>query len=457
MSLLQWIQAASRLLWGPGTLVLLTGTGLFLLIRTRFLPWRNLPHALSIVFSREARSARGTGDVSPFSALMTTLAATIGTGNIVGVATALASGGPGALVWMELSAALGLSSKCAECLLAVKYRQRNSRGEMCGGPMYVMRRAIRPRWLGALLGGIFALSTLLASFGIGDMTQSNSIAAALERAFGAPALLTGVVVSALALAILSGGIRSIARAASLVVPAMALLYLGAAAAVILGNRDALPGVLEEILSQAFTPGAAAGGAAGTAATSAVDALRYGVSRGVFSNEAGMGSAAISAACAATDSPVRQGYLNMTATVLDTMVVCTVTGLAICCSGVLEGTVHSGAALTIAAFETVLGPAGAAVVAVCVALFAFSTILGWEYLGEKAFEFLLGTRLVSLYRILFVLLCLLGAGAELELVFAVSDLFNALMVLPNLICLLLCSGTVARELLSYETARKSRGR
>ena len=171
----------------------------------------------------------------------------------------------------------------------------------------------------------------------------------------------------------------------------------------------------------------------------------------------MGSAAISAACAATDSPVRQGYLNMTATVLDTMVVCTVTGLAICCSGVLEGTVHSGAALTIAAFETVLGPAGAAVVAVCVALFAFSTILGWEYLGEKAFEFLLGTRLVSLYRILFVLLCLLGAGAELELVFAVSDLFNALMVLPNLICLLLCSGTVARELLSYETARKSRGR
>lgn len=456
MSLLHWAGEASRLLWGPGTLVLLTGTGLFLTVRTHFLPWRNLPYALSMVFSREARSARGAGDVSPLSALMTTLAATIGTGNIVGVATALAAGGPGALVWMELSAALGLSSKCAECLLAVKYRQRNRRGEMCGGPMYVMRQAIRPRWLGALLGSIFALSTLLASFGIGDMTQSNSIAAALESAFGVPALLTGIVVSCLALAILSGGIRSIARAASLVVPTMALLYLGAAAAVILGNRTVLPEVLEEILSRAFTPGAAAGGAAGTAAASVADAVRYGVSRGVFSNEAGMGSAAISAASAATDSPVRQGYLNMTATVFDTMVVCTVTGLAICCSGVLESSGRNGAALTIAAFETVLGPAGAGVVAVCVALFAFSTILGWEYLGEKAFEFLLGTRLVRLYRASFVLACLLGAVAELELVFAVSDLFNALMVLPNLICLLLCSGTVARELQAYETARRARG-
>lgn len=457
MSFLHWVQTISRLLWGPGTLVLLTGTGLFLTLRTRFLPWRNLPRALAGVLSRESRSARSTGDVSPFSALMTTLAATIGTGNIVGVATALAAGGPGALVWMELSAALGLSSKCAECLLAVKYRQRNARGEMCGGPMYVMRRAIRPRWLGALLGGIFALSTLLASFGIGDMTQSNSIAAALETVFGIPALLTGAVVSLLALAILSGGIRSIARAASLVVPAMALLYLGAAAAVILGNRAALPGVLEEILSRAFTPGATAGGAAGTAAATLADTVRYGVSRGVFSNEAGMGSAAISAASAATDSPARQGYLNMTATVFDTMLVCTVTGLAIYCSGVLESSGHNGAALTIAAFETVLGPAGAGVVAVCVALFAFSTILGWEYLGEKAFEFLLGTRLVGLYRGTFVLLCLLGAVAKLELVFAVSDLFNALMVLPNLMCLLLCSGTVARELQVYETARKSRMR
>lgn len=457
MTLLPWIREASRLLWGPGTLLLLTGTGLFLTVRTHFLPWRNLPRALAGVLSREARTARGAGDVSPFSALMTTLAATIGTGNIVGVATALAAGGPGALLWMELSAALGLSSKCAECLLAVKYRQRNSRGEMCGGPMYVMRRAIRPKWLGALLGGIFAISTLLASFGIGDMTQSNSIAAALESAFGLSPLVTGAVVSALALAILSGGIRSIARASSLVVPVMALLYLGAAAAVILGNRSALPGVLEEIVSRAFTSGAAAGGAAGTAAATLADAVRYGVSRGVFSNEAGMGSAAISAASAATDSPVRQGYLNMTGTFFDTMVVCTVTGLAICCSGVLENTAGSGAALTIAAFETVLGPAGGAVVAVCVALFAFSTILGWEYLGEKAFEFLLGTRLVGLYRGLFVLLCLLGAGAELELVFAVSDLFNALMVLPNLICLLACSGTVARELQAYEAARRNRKR
>lgn len=449
MTVSEWVQAVDEAVWGPPMLLLLMGTGVYLTIRTRFLAWRNLGRALGAILSREARRGR-RGGISPFSALMTTLAATIGTGNIVGVATALTAGGPGALVWMEISALFGLTTKFAECMLAVKYQQVNDRGELCGGPMYVMRQAL-PRPLGSWLGGLFALFTVLASFGIGDMTQANSIAGAVRIAYAVPVHITGAIVAGLSLLVVLGGIRRIARVSDLLVPLMAGLYLAAGLAVLWGNRAQLPQALATIFRLAVSPRAAAGGAAGALTVSALSAVRYGVARGVFSNEAGMGSAAITAASAAGDGPVRQGYISMTGTFFDTLVVCTVTGLAICSSGALgtpdgiTGAPVDGAALTIRAFESVLGPLGGTIVTVSIVLFAFSSILGWAYQGEKALEYLAGGRVVPLYRAAFALAAYWGAAEELDTVFRLSDICNAWMALPNLLCLLALSGTVAREM------------
>lgn len=453
MSMFARVHALDRFLWGPGTLALLLGTGVFLTLRTHFLPWRNLGRALRSILSREARVG-GEDGVSPFSALMTALAATIGTGNIVGVATALVAGGPGALVWMELSALFGLSTKCAECLLAVKFRRRNTRGEWCGGPMYVLRDGLHLGRLGPILAALFAFFTVCASFGIGSMTQANSIAGALDAAFFVPSQITGTVTALLALAVILGGIRSIAKVSARLVPAMAVFYLTAALAVILGNWERLPAAVSTILRCAFSTQAVSGGAAGTVTLSMLEAARWGVARGVFSNEAGLGSAAISAASATATSPARQGYINMTGTFFDTLVICTVTGLAICASDVLgaldsAGQPVDGAALTILAFRTVLGPLGGVFVSVSLVLFAFSTILGWEYQGEKAFEYLFGPRPVPAYRVCFCLAALWGAGAQLEVVFQLSDICNALMCLPNLASLLLLSGTVGRELRAFQ--------
>lgn len=453
MTLKTALETIDALLWGPGTLALLLGTGIFLTLRTRFLPWRNLGYALRSALGREARQA-GADGVSPFSALMTALAATVGTGNIVGVATALVAGGPGALVWMELSALFGMATKFSECMLAVKFRRKNRRGEWSGGPMYVMRDALGPGHLGGVMGGLFALFAVCASFGIGSMTQANSISGALRSVFAVPVRVTGPVVSVLSLLVILGGIRSISRVSSVVVPAMALFYLLSGVAVILGNLARLPAAVLTIFRCAFSPRSALGGAVGTLTASGLDAARWGVSRGVFSNEAGMGSAAISAASAATGSPVRQGYINMTGTFFDTIVICTVTGLAICCSGVLgtldtAGNPVDGAALTILAFRTVLGPLGAGFVSIAIVLFAFSSILGWEYQGEKAFEYLFGTRWLLLYRLLFALAALWGAVEQLDVVFLLSDLCNALMCMPNLLSLLLLSGTVAREIHAFQ--------
>ena len=467
MTVSAWIARLDQLVWGPWMLALLLGTGVFLTLRTRFLPWRNLGWALRSTFSRASRTgARGAGDVSPFSALMTTLAATIGTGNIAGVATALVAGGPGALVWMELSALLGLSTKCAECLLAVKYRRRSDRGEMCGGPMYTMRYGLGQRRLGAVLAALFALFTVLASLGMGNMAQANSIAQALSSSFGVPARITGAAVAVLAFLIIWGGIGRIAGICSAVVPAMAVFYLLAGTAVLLGHLPELPGALLEMLRLALSPAAAAGGAAGTVTASVLEAARWGVARGCFSNEAGMGSAAIPAASAATDSPARQGYVNMTGVFFDTTVICTVTGMCICASGVLgtadaSGAPVNGTALTALAFETVLGPVGGLLVNLGIVLFAFSTILGWEFYGERAFAYLFGGRAIPLYRILFALAAFFGAAQSLEVVWDLSDIFNALMAVPNLISLLLLSGTAARELESFQPvirrARRSRRR
>lgn len=449
------LKKTDSFVWGPVMLVLLVGTGVFLTIRTEFLPWRNLGYALRSTLSKEARTKkRGTGDVSPFSALTTALAATIGTGNIVGVATAMVSGGPGAIVWMWISAAFGLSSKFSECMLAIKYREVNEKGEMSGGPMYTMKKGFKNKGLGIMLGWLFALFTVTASFGIGNLTQANSISDAVHTTFGVPLWLSGLVITALALCIIVGGIKNISKISSFVVPFMAVFYMIAGIIVILGNIENVPAGISMIFKMAFSVKAVGGGLCGSITAGLMSAMRYGVARGVFSNEAGMGSAAITAAAATTDSPVRQGYINMTGTFWDTIVVCTITGLCIASSGVLgtyEGNeMVNGASLTILAFETVLGKTGGWLVSIGIVLFAFSTILGWEYHGEKAFEYLLGTHKYNMgYRILFSLIVYVGATTTLDIAWSFSNIANALMALPNLICLLVLSGEIAKDIKDYQ--------
>ena len=442
--------------WGPVMLILLVGTGIFLTVRTRFLTWRNLGYALKSTLSKEARTKnRGQGDVSPFSALTTALAATIGTGNIVGVATAMVSGGPGALVWMWISAAFGLTSKFSECMLAIKYREVNAKGEMSGGPMYTMKKGLKNQTFGAILAWLFALFAVIASFGIGNMTQGNSIASALHSTFNVPTQISGVVITVLSLVIIVGGIKSISKVSAVVVPTMAIFYVICGLIVIIGNISNLPSGLAMIFKMAFSVKAVGGGLCGSIVASMMNAMRFGVARGVFSNEAGMGSAAITAAAATTDNPVRQGYINMTGTFWDTIVVCTITGLAIASSGVLgttnaAGELLTGSDVTIAAFETILGSAGGWLVTIGITLFAFSTILGWEYHGEKAFEYLFGTHKYNMvYRIIFSLVVYIGCTQTLSLVWNFSDIANALMAIPNLICMLLLSGEIAKDVKEFQ--------
>ena len=450
------ISDVDAFVWGPVMLVLLVGTGILLTIRCNFLTWRNLPWAIKKTLSKESRTkSRGKGDVSPFSALTTALAATIGTGNIVGVATAMVSGGAGALVWMWISACFGLSSKFSECMLAIKYREVNERGEM-SGPMYTMKKAIKNKKLGAVLGWLFALFAVIASFGIGNMTQGNSISTAVHETFGISQGVVGAAITVLALMIIIGGIKSISKVSSIVVPVMAIFYIIAGIIVILGNISNLPAGLSMIFHMAFSVKAVGGALCGNIVASMMNAARYGVARGCFSNEAGMGSAAITAAAATTDHPVRQAYINMTGTFWDTIVVCTITGLAIASSGMLgqidpaTGEMYIGSALTIAAFSTVLGKVGAYLVTIGIVLFAFSTILGWEYHGEKAFEYLMGTHKFNMiYRIIFSLVAYVGATQTLELVWNFSDIANALMAIPNLICMLLLSGEIAKDVKEFQ--------
>lgn len=450
------ISAIDDFVWGPVMLVLLVGTGIYLTFRMRFLTWRNLGYALKRTLSKEARTkSRGEGDVSPFSALTTALAATIGTGNIVGVATAMVSGGPRALVWMWISAAFGLTSKFSECMLAIKYREVNEKGEMSGDPMYTMKKGIKNKKLGAVLAWLFAFFAVVASFGIGNMTQGNSISGALKATFNVPTWLSGIIITVFALLIIVGGIKSISKVSSVVVPVMAIFYVICGLIVIIGNISNLPAGLAMIFKMAFSVKAVGGGMCGTIVASMMNAMRYGVARGVFSNEAGMGSAAITAAAATTDNPVRQGYINMTGTFWDTIVVCTITGLAIASSGVLgmkdaAGDYLTGSDITIAAFKTVLGTGGGWLVTIGITLFAFSTILGWEYHGEKAFEYLLGThRFNMVYRVIFSLVAYIGCTQTLSLVWNFSDIANALMAIPNLICMLLLSGEIASDIKKFQ--------
>lgn len=435
------ISDVDAFVWGPVMLVLLVGTGILLTIRCNFLTWRNLPWAIKKTLSKESRTKnRGEGDVSPFSALTTALAATIGTGNIVGVATAMVSGGAGALVWMWISACFGLSSKFSECMLAIKYREVNEKGEMSGGPMYTMKKALKNKKLGATLGWLFALFAVIASFGIGNMTQGNSISTAVHETFGVSVNTVGAVITVLALLIIIGGIKTISKVSSVVVPVMAIFYVIAGVIVILGNISNLPAGLSMIFHMAFSVKAVGGALCGNIVASMMNAARYGVARGCFSNEAGMGSAAITAAAATTDHPVRQAYINMTGTFWDTIVQI----------DPATAEMYIGSALTIAAFSTVLGKVGGYLVTIGIALFAFSTILGWEYHGEKAFEYLMGTHKFNMiYRIIFSLVAYVGATQTLELVWNFSDIANALMAIPNLICMLLLSGEIAKDVKEFQ--------
>ena len=450
------ISAVDGFVWGPVMLILLVGTGIYMTIRLKFQTWLNLGYALRIIFSSDSRhTKRGTGDVSPFASLMTTLAATIGTGNIAGVATAMAAGGPGALVWMWISALFGLTTKFSECMLAVKYREKNEIGEMNGGPMFTMKNGFKNKKLGAVLGFLFAFFVSFASFGIGDMTQSNSIASAVNTSFGVPNWITGAIVTVLTLAIIVGGIKSISKVSSVVVPAMALFYVIAGVICIVLNIKNVPYGIYQIFMMAFNPKAIGGGVVGTITVSVMNSIRFGVARGCFSNEAGMGSAAITAASATTDDAVRQGYINMTGTFFDTIVVCSITGLVIASSGVLgtadaAGKTLSAVPLTMAAFAATLGPVGSYIVSIGIVLFAFSTIIGWEYNGEKAVEYLIPNRkVIYAYRVVYSLFVFVGATQTLELIWNISDIMNALMSVPNLISLIALSNVVADEVKRFQ--------
>ena len=463
MDLAGIIAAVNNFVWGPVMLALFMGTGIFLTVRLHFLPWRNLGYALRMVFQRRKQNE---GDISPFQSLMTALSATVGTGNIVGVATAMVLGGPGAIVWMWISAAFGISTKYAESVLAVKYRQTNSVGEQSGGPMYAMRDGIPNKTIGRIMAACFALFVTLASFGIGNMTQANSISTALQSSFGLASWVTGAVIAVAACCILLRGIRSIGVVSSIVVPFMAVFYFIAALIVIVVNFDAVPAGLMEMIRMAFSPSAAAGGVGGSIVATWLTSMRWGVARGVFSNEAGLGSAPIAAAAARTDHASRQGYVNMTGTFFDTMIICMLTGLVIASSGMLgtvdpnTGKLVSGAQLTILAFSTVFGEYGKYVVSIALTLFAFSTILGWEYYGEKALEYLVSKRpAIMAYRVIFSAVTFIGATSALEMVWNFSDTMNGLMAIPNLICLLWLNKDVANECFEYEhevVAREKQG-
>lgn len=435
----------SDFVWGPFLLIpLLLLTGLYLTLRLRGLQFRELGHSLyyALIVRRETGAE---GDISHFQALMTALAATVGTGNIVGVATAIATGGPGALFWMWMTGLVGMATKFSEAVLSVKFRVIDERGEQAGGPMYYLANGIRWRWLGKTLGVLFALFATVASFGIGNMVQSNSVADALQTSFGPAKWITGLILAVAAGLVILGGIKSIGRVTGVFVPFMILAYMLGSGLILIRFAGQIPPALALIFDGAFSGTAAVGGFLGTTVR---QAIRFGVARGIFSNESGLGSAGIAAAAAQTREPVRQALVSMTQTFIDTIVVCSFTGLTILVTGAWQQGLN-GAPLTQAAFGLGLpGDWGSYIVTISLAMFAFSTMLGWSYYGEKSIEYLLGEWSVLPYRILFILAIFFGAIRSLDFVWGVSDVMNGLMALPNLVGLLLLSGVIARETREY---------
>ncbi|OXX69801.1 sodium:alanine symporter family protein [Vibrio sp. V19_P1S1T109] len=432
------LESIDNFVWGPPLLILLVGTGIYFTFRLGLIQFRHLPTALKMVFSKD-KDAGKQGDVSSFAALCTALSATIGTGNIVGVATAIKLGGPGALFWMWLAALFGMATKYAECLLAVKYRQVDDKGQMVGGPMYYLQYGVGSRTL-AVLFALFAIG--VACFGIGTFPQVNAILDATEISFGVSRGISAVVLTLLVAFVTVGGIQSIAKVAGKVVPAMALFYILACLSVIISNSDQLLTAISLVITSAFTSTAATGGFLGA---SIMLAIQSGIARGVFSNESGLGSAPMAAAAAKTDSCVKQGLISMTGTFFDTIIICTMTGLALILTGAWQSD-FSGAAMTTYAFAVGLNAQtlGPMMVSIGLMFFAFTTILGWNYYGERCVVFLFGTKAVMPYKLIFIGLVASGAFLHLDMIWIIADIVNGLMAIPNLIGLIALRHIVLEE-------------
>lgn len=439
-------------IWGAPLLILITGIGIYLTIALKGLQFRYLGYALKLVFgSKKHPEVDSKGDISHFESLMTALAATIGIGNIAGVATAIAVGGLGALFWMWVTALLGMATKYAEAILAVKYRITDKKGEMCGGPMYFIEAGLGWKWL----AGSFAFFGAVAALGGGNMLQANSVSDVMSTMFNIDPWVSGITVAALIGLTLLGGIKSIGKVASLLVPFMAIFYILGASVILVISYDRIPGALVSIVTHAFTGQAAFGGFLGS---TMLLALRVGVSRGLMTSEAGLGTASIAAAAAKTDLPGRQALVSMTGSFLATIIMCSVTGLVLGVTGVFgmtdeAGKLLNGASMTVAAFESVFS-GGGYIVTIGLILFAFTTLLGWAYYGEKCVEYLFGAKSVPFYRILFTLVIIPGAVLELDIVWKISDVFNGLMAFPNLIALCALSGVVVAETRSFLAVLKA---
>lgn len=449
-ALKSFFEVVSGWVWGPVMLVLLVGTGVVLTVLLKGLQFSMLGYALKQAFRPHPKKDQGEdheGDISHFGALMTALSATIGTGNIAGVATAVAVGGPGAVFWMWITAIFGMATKYGEGVLAVKYRITNKKGEMSGGPMYYIENGLGKNW--KWMAYAFAFFGTFASFGIGSSVQSNSVAQAVHTSFNIDPSYTGVVLTILTAIVVLGGIRGIAKASSVIVPLMAVFYVIGGLIIILMNLDLFAPAVGLILSDAFSGEAVAGGALGTV-------IRYGVARGVFSNEAGMGSAPIAAAAAKTDHPVRQALVSMTGTFLDTIVVCSITGIVLVMgsSGEFIKPELSGAALTTVTFQQLLPGVGGWIVTIGLIFFAYSTILGWCYYGEKCATYVFGDGFANVYRIIYVASVMLGTVLSLDLVWLAADTFNGLMAIPNLIALLLLAKVIVGETRDFKQKVKN---
>lgn len=437
--MLELLKALDAFVWGPPLLILLVGTGIYLTIRLGLLQVARLPKAFQLIFTKD----KGHGDVSSFAALCTALAATVGTGNIIGVATAIKVGGPGALFWMWMAAFFGMATKYAEGLLAIRYRTKDANGAVAGGPMHYILLGMGEKW--RPLAIFFALAgVLVALLGIGTFTQVNSITESIQNTTQIDPAITALVLSVFVAIAVFGGLKSISKVSTAVVPFMAIVYILGTLIVIFFNIEKIPATLALIFTSAFSPVAAVGGFAGATIRTAI---QNGVARGVFSNESGLGSAPIAAAAAKTNEPVEQGLISMTGTFIDTLIICTLTGLTILVTGVWSGDLN-GVSLTQSAFSTVFSYFGPALLTIFLVLFAFTTILGWNYYGERCFEFLFGVRFIWLYRVVFVVMVLLGGFIELDMVWIIADIVNALMALPNLIALLVLSPVVIAETKKY---------
>jgi AGCS family alanine or glycine:cation symporter len=442
--------AVNGIVWGPLIIILIIGTGTYLSVMTKFFSITKLGYVLkNTLLKMFAKDDKGEGEVTAFQAVATALAATVGTGNIAGVATAIALGGPGAVFWMWLAAVMGMTTKFAEVVLAVNYREKTPDGRYVGGPMYFITNGLGKNW--KWLAVLFALFGTFASFGIGCMVQSNSVALSAESTFGVPVMVTGIVLAILTGAVIIGGIKRIGAFTEKLVPFMAAIYIVGGLWLIIANASKLPLAFSLIFTNAFTGTAAVGGFSGTVM---MQAIRYGVARGIFSNEAGLGSAPIAHAAATTDHPVRQGMWGVFEVFMDTIVICSITALSIMVTGVWESG-ESGAVLSAMAFNTGLPGVGKYIVSVGLILFAYSTILGWEYYGERCLEYLFGTKPIFAYRILWVVMVVVGAIGGLTFMWDLADTLNALMAFPNLVAVLMLSPVVFKLTKEFFAAEKSK--